>query len=159
MRGSGLGLEVYGDADYADKVSDRHSVSGIAITLKGTIISHVSKTQHAVSLSTSEAEYLMAGDGVKESLFVRAVLSFIVHETSGASIKILEDNLGTEALVLSSARSKHINVRFHFIRDLFRTRNISVECEASAEQLADIPTKALSRANFHYHRKRLMSSL
>ena len=160
VRGSGLGLEVYADADYADKANDRRSVSGIAVTLGGTVVSHASKTQHVVSLSTSEAEYIAAGDGVKEALFVRAVLSFIAPETRGASIKVLEDNQGAKALIenpLSSARSKHIDVRFHFIRDLFRMRKISVEYVASAEQHADILTKALSRANFQYHRKCLMN--
>ena len=93
MRGSGLGLEVYADADYADKANDRRSVSGIAVTVGGTVlVSHTSKRQHVVSLSTSETEYIAAGDGVKEALFVRAVLSFIAPETSGASIKVLGDN-------------------------------------------------------------------
>ena len=57
-------------------------------------------------------------------------------ETSGASIKVLEDNEGAKALInnpLSSVRSKHIDARFHFIRDLFRKRKISVEYVASAE--------------------------
>ena len=76
MRGSDLGLEVYADADYADKANDRRSVSGIAVTLGGTVVSHAGMTQHVVSLSTSKAEYIAAGDGVKEALFVRAVLSF-----------------------------------------------------------------------------------
>ena len=156
--GSGLGLEVYADADYADKANDKCSVSGMAVTLGGTVVSHASKTQHVVSLSTSEAEYIAAGDGVKEALFVRTVLSFIVTETSGASIKVLNGNQGAKALIenpLSSSRSKHIDVRFHFIRDLFRIRKISVEYVESAEQHADILTKALSRANFQYHRERL----
>ena len=134
-------------------------MSGIAVTLGGTVVSHASKTQHVVALSTSEADYIAAGDGVKETLFVHVVLSFIAPETSGANIKILEDNQGAKALIenLSSARSKHIDVRFHFIGDLFRTRKISVEYVASADQRADILTKALSRANFQYHRKRLMN--
>ena len=113
-----------------------------------------------MSLSTSEAEYIAAGDGVKEALFVRAVLSFIVLETSGSSINVLEDIQGAKALVensLSSARSKHIDLHFHFTRDLFRARKISVEYVASAEQRAYVLTKALSRANFQYHRKRLMN--
>ena len=145
MRELGLGLEVYTDADYADKVYDRRSVSEIAVTLGGTVVSHTNKTQHVVSLSSSEA-YIAARDGVKG-----AVLSFIAPETSGTSIKVLEDNQRDKALIanpLSSVRSKHIDVRFHFIRDLFRTRKISVEYVASAEQHADIPTEALSRANF-----------
>ena len=127
VRGSGLSLNVNADADYASKENDRRSVSGIAVTLGGTVVSHTSKTQRVVSLSTSEAEYIAAGEGVKEASFVRAVLSFIAPETSGASIKVLEDNQGAKALIenpLSSARSKHIDVRYHFIRDLFRTRKI-----------------------------------
>ena len=125
MRGSGLGLEVYADADYADKANDRRSMSGIAVTSGGNVVSHANKTQHVVLLTTSEGDYITAGDGVKEAVFLRAVLSFIAPETSGASIKVLEDNQGAKVLIenpLSFTRSKHIDVRFHFIRDLFRTR-------------------------------------
>ena len=91
---------------------------------------------------------------------MRAVLSFIAPETSGASIKVLEDSQGAKAPIenpLSSARSKHIDVRYHFIRDLSRSRLFFVEYVASAEQHADILTKALSRANLMYHRKHLMN--
>ena len=151
VRGSGLGLEVYVDADYANKANDRRSVPGISVTLGSTVVSHASKTQHVVSLSTSETEYIVAEDGVKEATFVRAVLSFIAPETSGARSKVLQDNKGAKALIenpLSSARSKYIDVRFHCICDLFRTRKISVKYTASAEQHADILTKALKRASY-----------
>ena len=162
MRGSGLWLEVYANADYTDKANDRRSVSGIAVTLGGTVVSHANKTQHVVSWSTSEAEYIAAGDGVKEALSVRTVLPFFAPETSGVSIEILEDNQGAKVLIenlLTSARSMRIDVRFSFIRDLFRTRKISVEYVASAEQHADILIKALSRAKFQYHLKHLMNLL
>ena len=69
-------------------------------------MSHVSKPQRVVSLSISEAEYIATEDGVKEALFVRAVLSFVAPETSGARIKVIEDNQGANALIenpLSSA--------------------------------------------------------
>ena len=65
MRGSGLGLEMYADADYGDKANDRRSVSGIEVSLEGTVVSHASKT--------SETEYITAGVGVKEALFVRVL--------------------------------------------------------------------------------------
>ena len=120
MWGSGLGLEMYADADYADKANDRRSVSGTAVTLGGTVESHASKTQHAVSLLTSEAEYIAAGDGVKKALFVRAVLSSIAPETSEESINALKDNQGAKALIenpLSSVRNRYIDLRFHSIRD------------------------------------------
>ena len=158
--GSGLSLDVYADADYTNKDNDRRSMSGIAGILGGTVVSHASNTQRVVSLSISKAKYIAAGDGVKEALFMRVVLSFIAPEPCEASIEVLEDNQGEKALIenpLSSARSKHIDVRFHFIRELFKARKISVEYVASAEQHADILTKALSRANFGYHRKHLMN--
>ena len=125
VRVSGLGLEMYAAVDYADEANDRRSMFGIAVTLGGTVVSHASKTQHVVSLSTPEAAYIVAGDRVKKVVSVRAVLSFVAPETSGVRIKVAEDNQGAKALIenpLSSARSKPIDVRFHFIRDLFKTR-------------------------------------
>ena len=160
VRGSGLSVKVYADADYANKDNDRRSASEIAVTLGGTVASRASKTQRVVSLSTSEAEYMAAGDGVKEALFVRAVLSFIAPETCGACAKVPENNQRTKALIknpLSSTKSKHIDVHFHFIHELYKARKISVEYVASAEQHADILTKALGRANFRYHRKHMMN--
>ena len=90
---------------------------------------------------------------------MRVVLSFIAPEMCGASVNVLEDNEGTKALIenpLSSARSKHTNVRFHLIRKLIKSRKISVEYVASADQHADILTNPLRRANFRYHSKHLM---
>ena len=58
---------MYANGDYANKNNDRRSVSEIAATLGGTVVSHASKTQRTVSLSTSEAEYIAVEDGVKES--------------------------------------------------------------------------------------------
>ena len=118
VRRSGLRLNVYANND-----NDRRSVSGTAVILGGTVVSHASKTQRVGSLSTSEAEYIAAGDGINQALFVRTVLSFIAPETCGASIKVLEDNQGTNILIdnpLSSARSKHIDVRFHLFVKFLR---------------------------------------
>ena len=61
----GSELNVYADEDCANKDNDRRSMSGIAVTLGGTVVSHASKTQRTVSLSTSETEYKIAGHGVK----------------------------------------------------------------------------------------------
>ena len=118
VQGSGLSLNMYADKYYINKDNNRRSVSEIAVTLGGTVVSHTIKTHRIVSLSTSEAEYIAAGADVKEALFVCAVLSFIAPETCGASVKVFENNQGTKALIenpLSSARSKHIDVCFHFV--------------------------------------------
>ncbi|CAB1110301.1 unnamed protein product [Ectocarpus sp. CCAP 1310/34] len=108
VRGSGLDLNVFVDASYADNEVDRRSTTGLAVT---------------------------------EGLFVHGVLSFIAPETSGAKMKVLEDNKGALALIenpFSSARSKHIDVRFHFIRELFKPGKIAVP---TGEQQADMLTK------------------
>ena len=77
-RGSGLNLSVFADANNAEKEDDRRSVSGVAVTLGNSVVSWVSSTQKIVTLSTTEAEYVALGDGVKEVLFAKSVLSFIV---------------------------------------------------------------------------------
>ena len=127
VRGSGLDLTAYSDAVYADKSNDRRSVSGTIITLGGAAVSWVSSTQGCVTLSTAEAEYVALGKGVKEALFTGAVLSFICQELTGSCVRVFEDNQRAIALAenpFSSARSKHIDVRFHFVRELLRAKKI-----------------------------------
>ena len=77
VRGSALSLNMYADADNANKENNRPSVSGIALTLGGTVVSHASKTQRAVSLSTSEAEYITAGGRCQRSFI--CACCFVFH--------------------------------------------------------------------------------
>lgn len=129
VRESGLDLEVFVDASCADDEVDRRSTTRLAVTIGSTVVCAATKTQPVTAQSTSEAEYIAAGEGVKEALFVRGVLSFIAPETSGAKIRVREDNKGVLALIehpFSSARSKHIDVRFHFIRELFKSGKITL---------------------------------
>ena len=135
-------------------------MSGVAVTLGNSTVSWSSNTQKIVTLSTTKAEYAALGDGVKEGLFVKAVLSFILPSLSVKSIKVLVDNEGAIKLAanpLSSARTKHIDVRFHFIRELVRTGTIAVEHIPTKEQRADILTKALVGAIFREHRNFLLN--
>ncbi|CAN0035020.1 unnamed protein product, partial [Sphacelaria rigidula] len=67
-------LSVYCDADYAKKETDRHSVSGVAVMDGGVVVSATSRTQHCVTLSTTEAGYVAMAEGGKEGLFKKAVL-------------------------------------------------------------------------------------
>ena len=102
-----MDLSVYADANYAEKADDRTSVSGVAVTVSNSIVCWSSSTQKIVTLSTTEAEYVALGDGVKERLFVKAVLSFIVPSLSEKSVKVLVDNERAIKLVAnphSSAR-------------------------------------------------------
>ena len=108
VRGSGLDLDLWVDASYADDVVDRRSTTGIGVAIGGTIVNGITKTQRVPAQSAAEAEYLAAAEGVKEALYVRSVLSFVAPETNGAKIRVHEDNEGALALVqnpFSSART------------------------------------------------------
>ena len=143
------------DANYAEKADDRRSMSGVAVAAGNSTVRCSINTQKIVTLSTTEAEYVALGDGVKEGMFVKAVLSFIVPSLSVKSVKLLVDNEGgvnLEANPLSSARTKRIDVRFHFIRELVRIRTIAVEHIPTKKQRADILTKALIGTIFREHR-------
>ena len=75
-------------------------------------------------------------------------------------VRVFEDNQGTIALAenpLSSARSKHIDVRFHFVRELIRAKKIDIQFLASEKQHADILMKSLAATPFQSHRKFLLS--
>ena len=80
-----ISLEVFADADYASRVTDRRSVLGGAIMCAGACVSWFSRTQKCVTLSTSEAEYVALGDAVKELLFLRQILRLTYSRSTGVS--------------------------------------------------------------------------
>ena len=131
----------------ADKADDRKSVSGIAVNLAKSVVSWSRSKQGVTALSTAQAENIATRDGVKEVFFVKSVLPFIVPSLSENRFKVFADNDGAIALAtnpLSSARTKHIDVRFRFIRELVRSKTISVQYIPTKEQRAAILTKALT---------------
>ena len=132
----GISLEVFADADYASRATDRRSVSGGAIMCAGACVCWFSRTQKCVTFSTSEAEYVALGDAVKELLFLRQVWRFMIPDKGMPCFPVFEDN--QDALQLSknpvsNSNSKHIDVRHHFLRELVRqgdiiVNNVSSEC-------------------------------
>ena len=90
---------------------------------------------------------------------MKGVLPLLIPSISDNCIKVFIDNDGAISLAnnsLRSARTKHIDVRFHFIRELTRSKTISVEYVPTKEQRADILTKALTGTIFKEHRDFLM---
>ena len=149
----GFGIGYNRNADYADKFNDRRSVSRTVITLGAAAVSWACSTQRCVTLSTAKAEHVLValGEGVKEALFTGEVVSFICPELDGSCVRVFEDNQGGIALAenpLSPAQSKHIDVRFHFVRELLRATKIDIQFVASEEQHADILTKDLAANPF-----------
>ena len=136
-----LKLSVYVDADYASKDNDRRSLSGVAVMVGGTAVNACSTTQHCVTLSTSEAEYVAMAQGAKTALFTKAVLDFMQPGIVRETIDLFEDNQGAIAIAenpISGGRTKHIDVRHHFIRKLverkvlvFSSRSLAANMQIS----------------------------
>ena len=119
-----------------------------------------SRTQKYVILSISVAEYVALGDAVKELLFLRQVLRFMLPGKGMPCFRMFEDNQGAVQLSqnpVSNSNSKHIDVRHHFLRELVRQGNISGSHIPSEYQHAAILTKALAFDALAIHRRFLMN--
>ena len=157
---SSIPLEVFADADYASKATDRRSVSGGVIMCGGASVCWFSRTQKCVTLSTSEAGYVALGDAVKELLFLRQIWRFMLPSKVMPCFPVFEDNQGAVQLAenpTTNSNSKHVDVRHHFLRELVRQRDIKVVQVPSKFQHADILTKALAFDLFAFHRKFLLN--
>jgi hypothetical protein len=130
------------DSNYGTNKDDRRSVSAAIHTLGGTIINWFSKTQPTVALSSSEAEYLAASSAVQEILFEQSLLSECgVCQKPGI---MLDDNEGAIFLIRNQAvgtRTKHIDIRYHFIRDHFEKKEFDVTYIDTETNESDIITK------------------
>jgi len=142
-------LEIYVDAAYANDKDSRRSQTGIAIFYYDCLIGWTSRRQKSVTLSSCEAEYVALTDAAKDAIHLRRVLSFIDDKFDlDTPTKIYEDNQGTIALAYSDgktqARTKHIDIRMHFIRDYISEGIIEVQWVPTDAQKADFFTKPLA---------------
>ncbi|KAE9275735.1 hypothetical protein PR003_g29252 [Phytophthora rubi] len=108
--------------------------------------------QKTVALSSTEAEYMALSDCVKECIWMRRLLKDIGAEQVGATV-IYEDNQGAMALAKNvgyQARTKHIDIRYHFIREKVVSNEVELEYMDTKNQLADFMTKGLSSKTLRY---------
>ena len=143
-----LRLIGYSDADWASSTHDRRSISGYCFSLAktGPLISWKSKKQRTVALSSCEAEYMALAATVQEALYLAQLLDEIIEICS--PVQIYEDNQGTIALSkdpVNRQRSKHIDIRYHFIRSTINAGKVIVNYCPTTDMIADIMTKAAPR--------------
>lgn len=146
----GLMLVGYSDADWASSVDDRRSTSGycFSLTKSGPLISWKSRKQPTVALSSCEAEYVALASAVQESLYLRQLMKDIDKKGHYDSVLLFEDNQGTIALAnnpVNRQRSKHIDIKYHFIRSEVHRGRISLEYCPTTEMLADLMTKPATK--------------
>jgi hypothetical protein len=148
--------ECYVDADYANS-EGRKSITGYATRLGESTVSWISKSQDTVALSTTEAEYMAASKASQQMIWERSILNELGVELKGPSI-LHEDNMSAISLIKhpkAHTRTKHIDVRHHYIRETIDNGMIQVIHCPTESMHADMMTKALSEEAFTRHRNAL----
>ena len=146
----------YSDADFAGCNIDRKSTSGICHLLGDCLVSWASRKQNSISLSTTEAEYVAAGCCCTQILWIKSTL--LDFGISSQCIPIKCDNTSAINLTknpIQHSRTKHIDVKHHFIRELIANKEVQLEFISTKDQLADIFTKPLSIDQFEALRTKL----
>ena len=140
----------YSNADWGGDENDRKSTSGYVFKLSSGAVSWRSKKQTCVALSTAEAEYIALSAAMQESLWLKRLISKLTN-TKNQQITILEDNQSAIAITHNPqfhGRSKHIDIKYHFVRDHVNSGNIKLVYYPTGDMLAGMFTKSLSRENF-----------
>lgn len=140
-------LKAYTDADWGNDVTDRKSYTGFVIQLGSNSINWESRKQRCVALSSTEAEYLAIGDVCKDICFIKNFLSEII--TENVSCVVYNDNQSAQKLLeckeFCHKRTKHIDIRFHFVKDLVKSNSITLKYLCTKLMIADVLTKPLCK--------------
>jgi lysophospholipid acyltransferase (LPLAT)-like uncharacterized protein len=134
------------DADWAGQQDTRRSTAGFMLMFNGAVIHWWSRTLKVIALSSQDAEYMALSDSSREVIFVRQLLEALGFRVSG-STDLHCDNNGAMALAnkpCDHQKSKHIQVRYHFVRQQVEEGVIFVLKVSTEDQLADVMTKALN---------------
>ncbi|KAH7858787.1 hypothetical protein Vadar_028059 [Vaccinium darrowii] len=143
-------LTGFSDSDMAGDPEDRKSTTGVLFFFGHSPITWQSQKQKVVALSSCEAEYIAATTAACQGVWLSRLLSDLIDEEP----KAVTLNIGNKSAIalcknpVFHDRSKHIETRYHFIRECIEDGRIAVEYMATNNQLADILTKALGRVKF-----------
>ena len=154
----------YSDSDWGGNHDDRRSTTGYIIKIAGSVISWSSKRQSAVALSSCEAEYYAISAAVTEVQWIQQFLrELLQHDRVLQNSQVvtlgLVDNQSAIAISKNDVhhnRTKHIDIRHHFIRDAIAQGIVTLQYVPSEDQLADILTKSLGRVAFERIRLQIM---
>ena len=141
----------YCDSNYAGDLDKRRSTTGYVFTLAKAPVCWKSTLQSTVALSTTEAEYMALTEAVKEAIWLQGLLGELgiqqrhikVHCDSQSAIMLAKNQV-------YHARTKHIDVRYHFIREIIDEGGVVIQKIPTTENPADMLTKAVSSIKFQH---------
>lgn len=156
-RKASVELQGWTDSDYAGDIDDRKSTSGYVFKLSSGSVSWSSKKQPIVTLSTTEAEFVAAASCACQAVWLRRILEQLGESQKNCTI-IQCDNSSSIKLSKNPVlhgKCKHIDVRYHFLRDLTKEGIVEMTHCSTQEQIADIMTKPLKLETFCKLREKL----
>ena len=143
-------LTSFSDADWAGDSADRRSTSAFLIYFGNNLISWSSKKQPTVARSSTEAEYKAIANATSEIVWITSL--FRELQIVAPPPTLWCDNIGATYLSTNPvfhARMKHIEVDYHFVREMVASRRLHVCVISGKDQPADLLTKPLSKLRFH----------
>ena len=149
-RSPSIKLIAYSDSDWAGDDKDAKSTTGSLLSLGGAAVHWISKKQSTVSHSTSEVEYVAAAETGKEIVWYRQVLSDLGFPQKDPTPLYIDNRTAISMTTEEShhERRKHINVRYHGLREWVHDHVIEPIWVSTKEQQADLLTKALGPQAF-----------
>ena len=151
--GAGQGLSATTDSNWATDTNDRRSQTGFFLRLAGAPISWTSRAQKTITLSSTEAKYMALSDCSRQVVWVHMLLGELGYTLK--PIPICSDNQGSIFIAsnpITEKRSKHIGIRYHYIREVIRRKIVEVYFIEGEENPADLLTKNLGVVKFQKFR-------
>ena len=154
-----LDIVGFSDADYAGCVDDKKSTSGYIFVMAGGAVSWKSVKQTLTASSTMEAEYVACYEATCHAIWLRNFVSALgVVDSISRPLKLYCDNSAAVSFsknTRSTSRSKHIDIKFYFVKEKVAEGLITVEYTPSGSMLADPLTKGLPICVFQEHVSRM----
>jgi len=149
-----LVIQAYTNTNWAGSVDDQKSTNGAAFYLSGCLVSWLSKKQSSISLSTAEEEYIAATTCCTQVLWMKQTLQDL-QVNFDEPIPIFCNNISISKNLLMQSKTKHIPIKYHFVREQVAEKNIKLAYVGTKEQIIDTFTKPLPREAFEYLRQKL----
>lgn len=150
---------IYSDSAYGDDKNDRKSTYGHALLYGQAACTWTSKKQRGVATSTTEAEYVALTEAAKTIVWTTRWLQEVLQrDLPNGPIRLLGDNKGSLALVKNPEhhqRTKHIDIQYHYVRQVYEDGLLQADYVPTSDQAADILTKPLTTQPFQHCRELL----